>query len=218
MAQKVAEKVGDGEFARQCRDWIDAGTNSMETKMWSDTIYLDFLYTGTGKKSDTVHAFQLDGEYLTSSHGLPGVFRPDRVKTALETIKRLNVGLARHGALALVKPDGTRVRRDAVIVGVLMLAMNYMYHDHRKFGDKVARSMWEGFVCEHGLTWDQATEYNTDTGNRIGEGPNERPAGHDYNNAMILWALPAALEGKDLSAPAQPSGLMDRVVRAARER
>ncbi len=221
MAQEVAEKVRDREFAQQCRQWVEAGINSMETKMWNGTFYLDFLDTGTGKKSEDLHAFQLDGEYLTSSHGLPGVFRSDRVKTALDTIKRLNVGLARHGALALVKPDGTRVRRDAVVIAVLMLAMNYMYQGQRKFGDKVARSMWEGFICEHGVTWDMPTEYNTDTGKPC-DGPwagtpGERFPGNDYANSPLLWALPAALEGKNLSVPVKPGGLVDRVLRAARE-
>jgi len=32
----------------------------------------------------------------------------------------------------------------------------------------------------------------------------------------MLWSLPAALDGKDLSAEAKPGGLVDRVTRAAR--
>ena len=42
--------------------------------------------------------------------------------------------------------------------------------------------------------------------------------GHDYYQDMMLWSLPAALDGKDLAAPAQPGGLVDRVVKAARRR
>jgi hypothetical protein len=32
---------------------------------------------------------------------------------------------------------------------------------------------------------------------------------------MMLWSLPAAIEGKDLAAPTKPGGLVDRVVKAA---
>jgi hypothetical protein len=44
----------------------------------------------------------------------------------------------------------------------------------------------------------------------------ERTYGNDYYQDMMLWSLPAALEGKDFSAPMQHRGLVDRVLRAAR--
>jgi hypothetical protein len=31
----------------------------------------------------------------------------------------------------------------------------------------------------------------------------------------MVWAVPAAMEGQDFSAPFQPGGLVDRVLRAA---
>ena len=32
---------------------------------------------------------------------------------------------------------------------------------------------------------------------------------------MMLWSLPAAMQGEDLSEPCSPGGLIDRVLRAA---
>jgi hypothetical protein len=35
---------------------------------------------------------------------------------------------------------------------------------------------------------------------------------------MMLWSLPAALNGEDVSAPVHPGGLVDRIIRAAASR
>ena len=39
--------------------------------------------------------------------------------------------------------------------------------------------------------------------------------GSHYDQNMMLWALPAALEGKDISGACAPGGLVDRVIKAA---
>lgn len=44
----------------------------------------------------------------------------------------------------------------------------------------------------------------------------ERTFGNDYYQDIMLWSLPAAIEGQDLSGPTKPGGLVDRVVKAAR--
>jgi len=44
----------------------------------------------------------------------------------------------------------------------------------------------------------------------------ERTYGNDSYQDMMLWSLPAAIEGKDFSAPTKRGGLVDRIVRAAR--
>ena len=44
----------------------------------------------------------------------------------------------------------------------------------------------------------------------------ERTYGNDYYQDMMLWSLPAALEGKDFGAPMRPGALEDRILRAAR--
>ena len=53
IAQKMAEQVGDQDFARQCREWIDAGMNSMETKMWAGSYYLNFWEPESGDQIRT---------------------------------------------------------------------------------------------------------------------------------------------------------------------
>jgi hypothetical protein len=42
--------------------------------------------------------------------------------------------------------------------------------------------------------------------------------GCDYYQNLMLWSLPAALEGGDLRGPGQPGGLVDRMIRAASDK
>ena len=90
-----------------------------------------------------------------------------------------------------------------------MLAMTYIYNGEKDFGLEIARKVWHNIVCQQGLTWDQPNimRGDADTG--------ERSFGADYYQNMILWSLPAAIDGEDLSAPTKPGGLVDRVIRAA---
>jgi hypothetical protein len=44
----------------------------------------------------------------------------------------------------------------------------------------------------------------------------ERTYGNDHYQDMMLWSLPAALQGQDFSAPTKPGGLVDRILKAAR--
>jgi len=216
IAERMARRMGDEEFAEQCRKWFAEGSRLMEEKMWAGKYYLNYYDPGTGRVSDLVFAYQLDGEWIARFHGLPGVFRRDRVKTVLDTIKRINVSLTRFGAVNFANPDGTPARD----VGygpysmfppeVLMLAMTYMYEGEVDFGLELARRHWHNIVCEKGRTWDQPNilRGDVDTGEFV--------YGHDYYQNMMLWALPAAMQGEDLSAPTRPGGLVDRMIKAAR--
>ena len=58
-------------FADQCREWIKAGAESMEKKLWNGSYYLNYSEPETGKKSDLVFGYQMDGEWITDHHGLP---------------------------------------------------------------------------------------------------------------------------------------------------
>ncbi len=216
IAQKMAEQVGDAEFAGRCRTWIDAGMKSMEGKLWNGSYYLTCWEPETNRKNDLVFGYQLDGEWVADFHGLPGVFAKDRVRKTLETIKRSNVALSKTGATNYAHADGT----PAPVGGygtysyfppeVLMLAMNFMYEGQRDFGMELARRCWENIVCRWRYTWDMPNimRGDKDTG--------ERTYGHDYYQDMMLWALPAAMAGQPMNGPLKPGGLVQRVIAAAR--
>ena len=84
-----------------------AGTSSMENKMWNGSYYLNYWEPESGRKSDLVFGYQLGGQWVAGFHRLPGVFRAERVKTTLETIKRCNVALSKTGASNYAHADGS---------------------------------------------------------------------------------------------------------------
>jgi uncharacterized protein (DUF608 family) len=216
ITERFAEAAGDHAFAQQCRDWLKAGADAMEQKLWTGGYYLNYWEPESNRKSDLVFGYQLDGEWITDHHGLPSPLPEPRVRQTLETIKRCNVAVTKYGAVNYARPDGT----PAPVKGygtysyfppeALMLAMNYMYEDQKDFGLELARKVWHNLVCSHGYTWDMPNimRGDADTG--------ERTYGNDYYQDMMLWSLPAALEGKDFGAPMQPGGLVDLMLRAAR--
>jgi uncharacterized protein (DUF608 family) len=216
IATRRAEQMGDEEFARQCREWFEQGSRAMEEQMWAGSYYLNYYDLESGKRSDDVMGYQLDGEWAADFHGLPGVFREERARATLETIKRCNVPLTICGAANFARPDGSPLSPESKVAEygvyamfapeVLILAMNYMYEGDREFGIELARRSLENVVCKQRHPWDQPNNIRGDTGERI--------FGTDYYQNMMLWALPAALEGKDLRALCAPGGLVDRVLRA----
>jgi uncharacterized protein (DUF608 family) len=216
ITERFAEAAGDHAFAEQCRAWLKAGAESMENKLWTGSYYLNYFEPETGRKSDLVFGYQMDGEWITDHHGLKSALPQDRVKTTLETIKRCNVAVTKYGAVNYANQDGT----PAQVKGygtysyfppeALMLAMNYIYKGEREFGVELARKVWHNLVCLQGYTWDMPNimRGDVDTG--------ERTFGNDYYQDMMLWSLPAALAGQDFGAPAQPGGLVHRVLEASR--
>lgn len=216
ITERLAQQVGDREFEQQCAKWIDEAQHAMERRLWdSRGYYLNYFEPETKRKSDLVFGYQLDGEWITDHHGLPQTLPTERVRTTLATIQRCNVAATKFGAVNYTNPDGT----PAQVKGygtysyfppeALMLAMNYMYEGQRQFGLDLAHKVWRNLVCTQGYTWDMPNIMRGDveTG--------ERTFGNDYYQDMILWSLPAALAGQDVSGPVHPGGLVDRVLKAA---
>ena len=215
MAQRMAEKAGDEEFARQCARWFEQGSQSMENKMWSEEYYLTYWDPKAGKKSDDIFAYQLDGEWMARFHGLREVFRPSRVKTALKTIKRACIDRWPYGAVNLARPDGSLAHGvgygpNAYFVPELyMLAMTYLYEGEKELGLELARRCVYSLNIRNLLTWNQPNLLRADTGDML--------FGSHYVQNMMLWAIPAALEGKDITAFCAPGGLVDRILKAAKK-
>ena len=79
----------------------------MEDKLWAGSYYLNYFEPETGRKSDLVFAYQMDGEWITDHHGLPSALPQKRVRATLETIKRCNVAVTKYGAVNYANLDGT---------------------------------------------------------------------------------------------------------------
>ncbi|MBI2842030.1 MAG: hypothetical protein HYX78_01375, partial [Armatimonadetes bacterium] len=220
MAERMATEAGDKEFAEQCMKWFKAGSDSLENKCWLGDYYLRFLDPKTGEKSDSVFAVQLDGEWMARMHGVPGVFRPDRVTTTLKTIERTCVAAGKLGCLHQTDPDGKPIypsgsheggypATEIFVITPPMLGVTYMYDGRPDLGLEVIRGMMQSIACEQGFTWLAPGSIDGVSGEFI--------SGSEYAFMPFMWATLGALEKKDLAAPARHGGLVDRITRAAKE-
>ena len=218
ITERMANEVGDTEFAQQCAEWIQAAAESMENMLWNDTYYLNYFEPESGRRSHFVFGNQLDGRWIIRHHGLAGVFPEDRVKTTLATIKHCNVALSKHGAVNFANADGTPAQPGGygtygfMTVMTLGLAMTYMYSGEKEFGLQLAHKVWENLICRQGYTWEMPILMcgDVDSGKAAGDTS-------DYYMNMMLWSLPAAIDGKDFGAPVRPAGLVDRIIQAAKQ-
>ena len=70
--ERMAEHVGDSEYAEQCRRWFADGSKALEDELWAGSYYLNFYDKETGRKSEEVLAHQLaDGHAKSLSVDLP---------------------------------------------------------------------------------------------------------------------------------------------------
>lgn len=91
----------------------------------------------------------------------------------------------------------------------IMLAATHLYHGNLDHGLDLAERTVRGLVIENRASWDSILLFRGDNAEFLW--------GADYYQNMMLWALPAALSGKDLSGPCQPGGLVSRMIEAAQE-
>jgi uncharacterized protein (DUF608 family) len=223
LAERLARQAGEPAFADRCAAWAAAGSAALEEHLWQGTHYTNCLDPLSGRRSDLVFGFQLDGEWIAAHHGLGPLVPRSHLEATLATVRRCNVGLTQYGAVNYARVDGTP--REAARPGtwdygayssfpaeVAMLAMNYMYAGQRDFGLELARRTWDSLICRQGCSWEQPnrTRGNTDEG-----APDDANGWVDYFQCMNLWCLPAALAGQDFRGPTQPGGLIHRILAAA---
>ena len=219
MVERMAEAQGDREYAARCRAWFDEGSRAMEGEMWAGSYYLNYWDPQAGKKSDDVMGYQLDGEWTARWHGLPGVFRKDRVGAVLETIHRCNVALTPDiGAANFARPDGKPLPTESKVAfygqftmftpEVLLLAYTYIQSGKRDLGLGLAERYWRNLVIAQRHPWDMPNMVEGKTGVRW--------FGTDYSQNMMLWAFPSVLAGTDVKGACAQGSLVERVLHAGK--
>ena len=91
---------------------------------------------------------------------------------------------------------------------IIVAGMTYMYHGQQEVGLEIVRRNMDNLVRRQRRGWDLPTIIRCDTGEGV--------FGSNYFQNMILWALPAAMQGKDLTVVCAPGELVDRVMQAGR--
>lgn len=223
MAERMAKQMNDEEFARQCQEWIKQGSDAMESKLWAGDYYYAYFEPETNLKSDLVFGYQLDGDWMAKYHGLPGVFNSDRADTTLKKIKQTCIAINRYGAANFARPTAsiadpkefaaTNWDMGYGVHGyfppeVYMLGATYIYAGDKDTGQEIVRTCLEGISVTEGYTWTQPNVVSGDTGRVI--------YGSDYYQNMMLWAVPAALDGHSIREATAKDTLIDRVLRAGK--
>ena len=83
-----------------------------------------------------------------------------------------------------------------------------MYYDEGEFGLDLARRTVRALVIEGGGSWHSVLLFRGDNGEFLW--------GADYYQNMMLWCLPAAIEGTDLAGPCGTGRFIDRIIEAGR--
>jgi uncharacterized protein (DUF608 family) len=222
ITERMAQEVGDTEYAKQCAEWLRLASHVMEKDLWDARgYYLNCFDPTDKKKNEYIFGYQLDGEWVADHHGLTTTLPKERIEAVLASIKRANIALTRYGAVNYANPDGSPIPQSEIGTGnygaysyfppeALMLAMNYMYEGQVEYGTELARKVWHNLFCLQGYTWDvpNIMRGDVDTG--------ERSFGNDYYQDLMLWSLPAAIERKDVADPCRTGGLVDRILLAAK--
>ncbi|MDO8588095.1 MAG: GH116 family glycosyl-hydrolase [Armatimonadota bacterium] len=218
MACEWAEAMGDKEWLAHLQGLLKGGSDAAEEFLWTGSYYRLYNEPETGHKSDVMMGYQLDGEWISLFHGYKGVFKHERAAKALETLKGANADPEKwpHGALVFGAPDGGIIREGfdcgywtntgMHAPACLMLGMTYIYNGQKEFGLELCRRTMSTIVRDHRGGWDWGILYKGDTGLKV--------YGNDYYQDLILWSLPAAIEGKPLDGPVAKGGLVDRIIRA----
>ena len=224
MAERMATQMHDDAFASQCSQWIAQGSHEMETKLWAAGYYLAYYEPETNKKSDLIFGYQLDGDWMARYHGLPAVFDADRAVTTLNKIKQTCIAINNYGAANFARLTADPANPSEFTAGgiwgqgygahgyfppeVYMLGATYMYAGDKSTGTRIIQTCQEGISSKYGYTWTQPNIVSGDTGRRI--------YGSDYYQNLMLWIVPAAMDGHDLKSAVGAGRLIDKVLQAAK--
>jgi uncharacterized protein (DUF608 family) len=238
----MALAMGDEKFAEQCRKWFDQGHWAMEEYLWTGKYYRNYNAPGLKERlrartekeielvgvkvnteqvpevSDVLMAYSLDGEWVGRIHGLR-ILSDERFRSVLRSVKELCLDDV-TGLMPFVEPDGTpsfyianwyyRLAMPWAIIPEenLMAGMAFIYGGDRKTGLKIIHDTWYDQACRYGYPWDLCNLLMPYSG--------KRACGTEYNHNMVIWTVPAALKGQDLKTLCAPGGLVDKVLKAAR--
>ena len=214
MAKRMAEKVGDYSFAKDCQVWWNLGQISLEKKLWNGKYYIVYNDTTSNSKSDTILSNQLCGQWCSRLHGVEDVFPEDKVRKVMKIIKEKCIPAAQWGAAGAVRPNGKIDRsggetsEGTFTPENLILAMTMLYTGDTKTGLKIAYETMHNLVLEQGFQWDLPNTIVAETGEWL--------HGNDFDQLMILWSLPAAIFGQNLREASGKDSFIDKILKAGK--
>lgn len=213
IAERMARKIGDMSFVRDCQVWSKLGRKSMQDKLWNGSYYLLYNDVENNRKDDTILANQLSGLWSSRLHGVEDPFPTECVEKVFKKVKNVCFPAAKYGVAVARHPDGSvnnngaHQSTDVFLGEIMVLAVTMIYAGDREVGIEIARQLMDAIVLLNGRAWDMPGFLNNDTG--------EASFGHDFDQLMALWALPAAIANQTISESVAEGTLVDRIIKAA---
>lgn len=222
MLKAWAQVMGDSEEVAYLDSLVVAGKDAMQKYLWKGDHYLIYNDTSTGKALDAVFSPTLNGQYFAHLSGVPAVFPKENVEKVLALQRDKVCKISKLGMPPIyANPDGTMWNKDKTgyLTGaylytnhqVIWNAITFIYEGHKDFGLELLRKNLEISYLDWGYTWDGANccSAGGDTG--------EVNYGWDYWFNWSIWTAPAALLNRDITALAQPGGLVHKILEAGKD-
>ena len=221
VGERLANEVGDDEFARQCHQWFLQGKQSLDEELWNPEArsYLNYAKPGTELRSDIVLVDQLIGQWIARYHGVETPYADERASEVLNTISRLNAKKSPDGLINGVHPDGRDVEENHIYNGIHVGVSTHftsalMLYDEdpliREVGLEMSRLAWNMMVVKHGRAFNAPVFITVNK-----ESGQTAPQNEDYYHNTSVWILPPAIYREDVKTFCAADGLVDRIVRAA---
>ncbi len=197
-AIKIAKVFGDKKVERLYRERFRNGKKNFEERLWNNRYFVNYVCSQNGCEQSCTVA-QLNGQWYAHLLGLGYIADRCKVRKAIKSILRLNDGKSRYGLVNSVFSDG-RINRSSFHSRNVFPGMNYVfaslciYEGFKKEGLKLAKKVWNNFVYNIKVPWNQPDVVNRTTGKPL--------FGDCYMRNMVIWSILLALSKKDSKAKA----------------
>ncbi|HUW61350.1 MAG TPA: GH116 family glycosyl hydrolase [Candidatus Bathyarchaeia archaeon] len=108
--EEIAKLQNDQPFADELRGWFERGRAAFEDKLWAGDArarYYRLYNDPAGKrKSDTLLANGLCGQWFAYAAGLGDLLPKERIDSHISAVLRLNAAATEYGTVNGVTPDG----------------------------------------------------------------------------------------------------------------
>ena len=197
-AVRMAEILGEHEIANTYREMYQMGQSSYEEKLWNGRYY-NYDSSSSGYH-DSIMADQLAGQWYARASALPPIVKPERARSAIETVFNSNVKQFQGGKMGAVngmRPNGqvdrTSIQSREVWTGTTYaLAAAMIQEGMREEAFETAKGIYDVTYHERGY-WFQTPEAWDKDGNYRSLA---------YMRPLSIWAMQWALERlKDKEQP-----------------
>ena len=213
MGIAAAKKVGDQSSVEHWSALLEKGQKSFEAKLWNGRYYRLYDDLDNGRRSDNCLSAQLNGVFAAQVLGLENPLPEEQMQSSLDATMKLNQEASPYGMMNGVTPDGKpdsweRFAQDCFTGPNFVCAMTYLYLGRKEEGLAIMKRIVDTlFRGPYAMPWGQPCSIDCRSG--------DTHHGHDYHDAVVIWAMPLAMEGHDVNQGVGPGSLVQDILVAA---